>query len=607
MFAKIKQQKGFSLLELLLYVGLTGVILLTTSTFFVSTIESRTKSQTIAEVESQGVQAMQIIGQKIRNATTINSPSAGSSDTNLSLNDGGIVFDVSSGQLRIDEGTPVNLTSSKITVSDVDFYNLSRDGAPGIIRTEFTISYNNSSGKNEYEYSKTFYNSTIAYSASTSTPAVPDTTPPAAISDLSLSGATTNSIDLDWTAPGDDGSTGSATSYDVRYSTSVINDGNWAGATQVIGEPSPSSAGSAESMTVSGLDENTTYYFAIKTSDEVPNESALSNVPSLATLAGAASWDNPTNSYSTGFDGNQNGWKIQVSGSYAYMVRTSGNPEFIILDLSDPDNPSVESSITVSGGPRNIYVSGNYAYIVGTSNGNELLIYNISTPSSPSLSGTFNADGNANAFDIYVVGSTAYMVRDSSGDDELVIIDVSNPGAPSELGSLNLTADGNEIYVSGNYAYIASDDDAEHLQIVDISNPGSLSIDAGVDLTGNTNCDTVTGFGTTVILGCSNGDLHVIDITTPTSPSILGSDTASVNDDLRDLSLDNSNTYVFAATDDNTYEFAVYDISTLSAPTLFGSVNVSGDLNGVAYYPTGDRAYAVGDNNTNELRVFAPQ
>ena len=39
-------------------------------------------------------------------------------------------------------------------------------------------------------------------------------------------------ITLTWTAPGDDGTTGTATTYDIRYSTSAINEGNWAAATQ---------------------------------------------------------------------------------------------------------------------------------------------------------------------------------------------------------------------------------------------------------------------------------------------------------------------------------------------------------------------------------------
>ena len=90
---------------------------------------------------------------------------------------------------------------------------------------------------------------------------------------------------LTWAAPGDDGSTGTAASYDVRYSTSAITEGNWASATQATGEPTPSIAGSSESFTVTGLTPSTTYYFAIKTSDEASNTSALSNTPSATTAA----------------------------------------------------------------------------------------------------------------------------------------------------------------------------------------------------------------------------------------------------------------------------------------------------------------------------------
>ncbi len=111
----------------------------------------------------------------------------------------------------------------------------------------------------------------------------PDTTPPADITDLAASNPQSNSVDLSWTAPGDDGTTGTASSYDVRYSTSTITEVNWDSASQASGEPTPSSAGSPESMTVSGLDPETPYFFAIKTSDEVPNVSGLSNVVSETT------------------------------------------------------------------------------------------------------------------------------------------------------------------------------------------------------------------------------------------------------------------------------------------------------------------------------------
>ena len=114
-----------------------------------------------------------------------------------------------------------------------------------------------------------------------------DGTPPASIADLVTTTKTVSSITVNWNAPGDDGAVGTATSYDLRYSTSPITEGNFASASQVSGEPAPAVAGTAQSMIVSGLVANTTYYFALKTSDEVPNISALSNVATGTTSAGA--------------------------------------------------------------------------------------------------------------------------------------------------------------------------------------------------------------------------------------------------------------------------------------------------------------------------------
>jgi phosphodiesterase/alkaline phosphatase D-like protein len=125
----------------------------------------------------------------------------------------------------------------------------------------------------------------ISNNDSGSTSGLPDTTAPSAISDLGTGTVTPTTIVLTWTAPGDDGGTGTATTYDLRYSTSPITSGNFSSATTVTGEPTPQSAGSSETMTITGLSPVTTYYFAIKTSDEVPNTSAISNVPSATTLA----------------------------------------------------------------------------------------------------------------------------------------------------------------------------------------------------------------------------------------------------------------------------------------------------------------------------------
>ncbi|HHI02511.1 MAG: hypothetical protein DRP51_06715 [Candidatus Zixiibacteriota bacterium] len=95
---------------------------------------------------------------------------------------------------------------------------------------------------------------------------------------------TPTSVTLTWTAPGNDGNTGTAWRYDIRYDTVLITEENWAAANQAAGEPNPQPADSTEEFTVEDLASNTLYYFAIKTVDQAGNWSELSNVDSARTL-----------------------------------------------------------------------------------------------------------------------------------------------------------------------------------------------------------------------------------------------------------------------------------------------------------------------------------
>lgn len=91
-------------------------------------------------------------------------------------------------------------------------------------------------------------------------------------------GAGADSLQLTWTAPGDDGNVGTATGYEMRRSLSAISESNWASATLVSGAPNPRPAGTTQSMVVRGLTNGVTYYFAIKAVDEAGNTAPLSNV-----------------------------------------------------------------------------------------------------------------------------------------------------------------------------------------------------------------------------------------------------------------------------------------------------------------------------------------
>lgn len=115
-----------------------------------------------------------------------------------------------------------------------------------------------------------------------------DATPPSTTTSLTLIGAGQTSVTLSWTAPGDDGAVGVASTYDVRFASApILTDADFAAALPASGEPAPSPSGTTETFAVTGLTAGTLYYFALKTGDEIPNWSGVSNTVA-ATTQGAA-------------------------------------------------------------------------------------------------------------------------------------------------------------------------------------------------------------------------------------------------------------------------------------------------------------------------------
>ncbi|MHA7633336.1 lamin tail domain-containing protein [Corallococcus sp. M7] len=110
-----------------------------------------------------------------------------------------------------------------------------------------------------------------------------DTEAPAAATGFSATAVDGASIRLDWQAPGDDGVLGTAARYELRYATAPLDDTSFGGATLVTGVGAPKTAGTAESFTVTGLTEGTTYHFALKTFDGANNASALATASAATT------------------------------------------------------------------------------------------------------------------------------------------------------------------------------------------------------------------------------------------------------------------------------------------------------------------------------------
>ncbi len=103
----------------------------------------------------------------------------------------------------------------------------------------------------------------------------------------------TGSVTLQWTAPGDDSLTGTASRYDIRYSLFPINELNFVYCSGPGGLPRPAAPGTVQRFTVYGLLPGLRYYFALKTADERLNWSKVSNIVAFAERAVGVDPDSP--------------------------------------------------------------------------------------------------------------------------------------------------------------------------------------------------------------------------------------------------------------------------------------------------------------------------
>lgn len=177
---------------------------------------------------------------------------------------------------RTKPGDPAGLPASWVVASE----SLANPGQGAGAPSASGVRINEMADASDFtkEFVELFYDSQAA---------TPDAVPPAAVTDLVATPLSDSTITLSWTAPGDDGAIGTATSYQVRRSSSRIqSDSDFASATPVAGPPVPSPAGSAESFLDTGLAPDTVYFFGMKAADDSSNTSGLSNA-SVAVTAPA--------------------------------------------------------------------------------------------------------------------------------------------------------------------------------------------------------------------------------------------------------------------------------------------------------------------------------
>lgn len=139
-----KNNKGFTLIEFLLYIGLLSIFLVVSLQLFSSIFEIQLESEATSSVDTDGKYIIQRITHDINRASSISVPATlGSSETSLTIvvNGENLIYDLSGGDLILENqtaGTQDQLNSSESTVTDLTFLRLD-GGAKDTIQMTFTL------------------------------------------------------------------------------------------------------------------------------------------------------------------------------------------------------------------------------------------------------------------------------------------------------------------------------------------------------------------------------------------------------------------------------------------------------------------------------------
>jgi prepilin-type N-terminal cleavage/methylation domain-containing protein len=267
--------------------------------------------------------------------------------------------------------------------------------------------------------------------------------------------------------------------------------------------------------------------WADKTKFDTKNAGIDVTIPGVSTLiAGFLDWNEATTTATYSTSGTSDDNDVFELNGRAYVVtdNNSSGPEFYILNVNNIRSPQLLGSFNVGDGVTAVVVQGNYAYISTRANSGEFQVLNISNPSNIQRVATINltVSGTNDAKDIVVNNNQAYIVQGNT----LYSYNITNPNSPQPLDNVSISYTGNEIFVSENYVYVATEDSSKELQIIDITNPANIFLAGQYNLSGSLQATDVNVRGSRAYVSTrvnSNAEFYIFDLEDPIDPQLIGS------------------------------------------------------------------------------------
>jgi hypothetical protein len=201
---------------------------------------------------------------------------------------------------------------------------------------------------------------------------------------------------------------------------------------------------------------------------------------------------------------------VALLGHYAFLAGMHGM--FTVIDVQDPENPQLVTSIPIAGRGNGVAVSRATAYVAegGASASSCLQVIDVRNPRDPRIMGTVDLPDYGN--DVFVSGRRAYVAN----NDFFTVVDVADPREPRIVGLLDIPGTAAAVDLAGSYAYVAAKDATYPftecgLYAIDVIDPESPQL---VGYLHTANAYDVTVSGAYAYLGCG-ASFVVVDITDP--------------------------------------------------------------------------------------------
>ena len=309
------------------------------------------------------------------------------------------------------------------------------------------------------------------------------------------------------------------------------------------------------------------------------------------------------------------------SNEFAYIASSSAGLR--ILLITDPYHPQEVAACSIPTQAVDVCIRDTIAYVADGSNGiraisvnNPHQTYEIWKKQTPSYANalysvedmiyvatedsglvilqdsvilsTFNTEDNA--YDVFINGQYAYV---AAGEVGLRIIDVSDPYSPFEVGYCDTVGFTTSLFVSGNYAYLVSEDE-EGLVIVDVSLPSAPFMVSSYETPDYP--VKVYVVGQYAFVTDEAGNISVVYVSNPVEPVLVASFN-TYSGQAYDIVVFGNQAYVT----DGDYQFLVFDnVFDFQPPVEVGSFPVPDQIMQVDIVGS----YAYFANDDDGMRIF---